>query len=144
MAIKIAVNRYKNARQSGKPNLKMGDQSNLDTDLNGIGGEIAACRYFGVYPDTETSLVNYPKYDLKTKKGAKVDVKTTPCKTGKLLATLKKQIDDCDIYLLVIGEFPTYEIKGFAESSQLINDENIINLGHGEGYALTQDKLKLI
>ena len=138
----LAKARYDNARSKGKPDLKMGGQSNWETDLEGIGGEIAACKHFGVYPDTEVDLITLPKFDLVTKKGKRIDVKTTKYATGKLLATKKKQLGECDAYVLVVGEFPDYRLVGWATDEELLNDNNLVDLGHGEGYALTQDQLR--
>jgi hypothetical protein len=39
-------------------------------------------------------------------------------------------------------EAPSLDFVGWAWQEDLIKAENIINLGHGEGYALDQDKLK--
>jgi hypothetical protein len=138
----LAQARHDNARSKGKPNLKMGNQSDWETDLEGIGGELAACKHFGVYPDTEINLTSFPKFDLITKKGNKIDVKTTKYKNGKLLATKKKRRGECDAYVLVVGEFPNYELVGWASDSELLDPKNIVDLGHGEGYALTQEQLR--
>jgi hypothetical protein len=142
LAINIAKGRYENARSKGKPDLKIGNQSNWQTDLEGIGGEIAVCKLFGVYPDTETELTELPKHDLVTKKGNTCDVKTTKYKNGKLLAARTKKLNDVDIYVLVVGQFPEYNVIGWAYSHELIKDENLTNLGHGVGYALEQSKLR--
>jgi|TARA_R100001244_G_C5083096_1_gene114439 hypothetical protein len=144
MAISIALGRYDNARTKGIKDKKIGNQPNWITDLDGIGGEVACCKHFGVYPDTEIDLYDMPKYDLMTKKGSRVDVKTTKYKNGKLLATLNKKLDDCDIYVLVVGQFPKYELIGWVEAEKLIKKENIADLGHGEGYVLDQDQLNII
>ncbi len=142
LAIHLALSRHANARKKGKDNLRMGNQADWITDLEGIGGELAACRYFGVYPDTEIDLEELPKFDLVTKKGATVDVKTTKYRNGRLLATLKKQVGDCDIYVLVTGEFPEYELKGWAKAEELLCEKNIGDLGHGKGYILGQEQLR--
>jgi hypothetical protein len=142
LAINLAIARNENARSKGKPNFKLGKQADWLTDLEGIAGEIAACRYFKVYPDTETNLTVLPGFDLMTWKGSRVDVKTTKYRNGKLLATLKKDVNACDIYVLVVGEFPTYELVGYATSGELIQEKNIMDLGHGKGYALSQDDLR--
>tara|TARA_R110002020_G_scaffold56181_1_gene155718 strand:+ start:1564 stop:2037 length:474 start_codon:yes stop_codon:yes gene_type:complete len=144
MAISIALGRYDNARTKGIEDKKIGNQPNWITDLDGIGGEIASCKHFGVYPDTKLDLYDMPKYDLMTKKGARVDVKTTKYKNGKLLATLNKKIEDCDIYVLVVGQFPKYELVGWTEAKKLLKNENIADLGHGKGYVLDQDQLNII
>jgi hypothetical protein len=142
LATYLAKSRYLNARKRGKPNEKVGNQSDWETDLEGIGGELAACRYFNAYPDTDIDLDYLPKYDLITNKGKTVDVKTTKHLNGRLLATKKKKSEWCDIYVLVTGEFPTYNLVGWAYSEDLIKETNLIDLGHGEGYGLTQDNLR--
>jgi len=143
MAMSIAIDRTNNARGNNITDAKMGDQSGWLTDLEGIAGEIAAARYFNAYPDT-TIRLDLPPYDLITNKGKTADIKTTKYKSGKLIATLSKSVEDCDIYVLVIGEFPTYEIVGWVNSSDLIMDENIGDLGHGSGYMLEQSQINLI
>ena len=77
LAMYLAKARYLNARNNGTKDLKVGGQSNEETDLEGIAGELVACKFFNVYPDTETNLKDLPKYDLLTSKGSRVDVKTT-------------------------------------------------------------------
>jgi len=138
----LARSRYENARSTGKPDGKVGAQTNEEVDLEGISGEMVVCRMFNVYPDTDTDLVDLPKYDLKTAKGSRVDVKTTRYSSGMMLATLKKRAEDCDIYVLVIGSFPSYRIVGWCKAVELLQKENIINLGYGDVYALGQDKLR--
>lgn len=143
VSINLALDRTNNARSKGIFNAKMGNQPDWVTDLNGMGAEIAAARYFGVYPDTDIGTI-LPTYDLRSKKGSRIDVKTTKYPDGKLLATLKKNVDDCDIYVLVTGEFPVYKIVGYAEAKDLINESTIKDLGHGKGYVLDQSQLKML
>jgi hypothetical protein len=38
----------------------------------------------------------------------------------------------------MVGEFPRYEFKGFAKSSDVKKEENIVNLGWGNLYAMEQ------
>ena len=138
----LALSRNKNARSKGKPNTKMGNQSDEETDLEGIAGELVVCKALNLYPDTEIDLIDLPKYDLLTGKGYKVDVKTTKYQSGRMLATKKKKVEDCDVYILVVGEFPSYRIAGWCWATDLLKEENLIDLGHGEGYALNQNELK--
>jgi hypothetical protein len=138
----LASKRYSNARNNGKPNAKMGNQSDKETDLEGIAGELVVCKAMNLYPDTETNSTDLPKYDLITAKGTRVDVKTTKYSSGRMLATIKKKIEDCDVYILVVGQFPSYRIAGWCWATELLKKDNLINLGHGEGYALNQHQLK--
>ena len=140
MAEYVAKSRYENARSRGIVDQKMGDQGNWETDLEGIGGEIAFCKLHNVYPDLETFNTDLPDHDCLVN-GFKVDVKTTHYPEGKLLATLAKAGAIVDVYVLMVGEFPTYEYKGLAKKSDLIRDENIYDLGHGPGYVLNQIQL---
>jgi hypothetical protein len=43
----------------------------------------------------------------------------------------------------MVGEFPTYEFKGFFPGEEVFNDENLVDLGHGETYGISQDRLKM-
>jgi len=142
LALYLAKARYDENRLKGNPDPKLSLTSNKEIELDGVAGELAVCRMFNVYPDTETKYDEYPKYDLLTHKGSKVDVKTTQYKNGRLLATLNKKVCDVDIYVLVIGSFPVYDVVGWAKSEELIADQNIMNLGRGDGYALSQDQLR--
>lgn len=135
----IAKARYKNARDKNVTDKKIGDQSNWETDLEGIGSEIAAAKAFNVYPDLEVGHI--PTADLVID-GYTIDIKSTKYATGHLLATKTKLDRQCDVYVLVVGTFPNYELKGWCSKSDLFKPENLKDLGMGEGYALPQDKLK--
>jgi hypothetical protein len=74
--------------------------------------------------------------------GTTVDVKTTKYKTGKLIER-KSTKSKADVYVLVTGEFPVYELVGWVYSVDLFKAENLTDLGHGETYAISQNKLNL-
>ena len=139
----IAKKRYQVAREAGVYDNKLGDQSNWETDLEGIAGEIAYCKHKNCFPDLE--LKSYGYYDCIDPEIGTVDVKTTKYKTGKLLAVKGKALKDKipDAYVLMIGEFPEYEYKGWATSNELLNNKNLQSLnGKSEGFVLSQDKLR--
>ena len=137
----LAKQRYELARKNGRPDQQIGKQSSEQTDLEGIGGEIAASKVLNVYPSPILELDS--GRDIKYR-GIKIDVKTTKYKTGKLVAKLNTRSEEVDVYLLVTGVFPDYIIRGFALKDELLSDKNINDLGHGPGYTLTQDKLRPI
>jgi len=105
-----------------------------------VGAEIAFCKLYNIYPDL-TITHRSGGYDCITCSGAKVDVKATIYFSGKLLAVINKHKSDADIYVLMVGKFPTYTWVGWAKAGDLLSDENIIDLGYGPTYALSQDKL---
>ena len=117
----------------------MGPQSSQQTDLDGIAGEFAFCKAANVWPDM-TIGARRGGHDAILN-GLSVDVKTTRCTTGHLLATTKKSTTASDIYVLVVGTVPEFRIAGWATARQLLHPDNISDFGHGPGYALHQSQL---
>jgi hypothetical protein len=140
MATMLANMRQQISRSIGRVDQKIGTQSGWDTDLQGIGGEFAAARIYNVYPSLE--LVPDEGYDIVIN-DKKVDVKTTVYKNGRLLAKLNARLDEVDMFMLMVGEFPTFKLMGWASVNDLCNDKNIIDLGRGPGYGLEQRQLKV-
>jgi len=142
LAAHVARQRHRANRGAGVRDRQMGLDDKQFIDLNGVGGELAACKALGVYPDLEIG----PRsggFDLITRRGYKADVKTTTRRDGRLLAFLDKKPEDSDIYILVVGEMPEYEIVGWCWAKELLKPENVINLGHGDTYGLGQDHLRV-
>ena len=135
----LAAERYRSARQGGVKDAQIGPQDSTLTDLVGICGEFAFCKALNVYPD----LTIGPRsggVDARIG-GMTVDVKATVRESGRLLATLKKAMHTCDVYVLAIGQTLDYRLAGWAFSDELIDEVNMVNLGHGWGYALDQSAL---
>jgi hypothetical protein len=135
----IAKQRFKSNRESGVKDRKV-DQNTEMPDLNGFGAEMAFCKIFNLYPDFSIEP-RKGTYDVLNKKGERVDIKTTKYRNGHLLALKTKTKKDCDIYILVVGEFPSYQIAGSISSEELLQETNIKDLGYGNTYAVSQDKL---
>ncbi len=134
----VARKRYELAREKGRPNLKVGGQSNEATDLEGAAGEIAFCKVMNVYPNLVIGEID--EYDADIPFGT-VDVKTTKYRSGRLLAVRSKKMRQADLYALIIGTIPNYRFVGMATGEELFQEENIKDLGRGKGYALDQDQL---
>jgi|TARA_A100000171_G_C2128033_1_gene144833 hypothetical protein len=133
----VAQRRFDGARDKNIHNNRKGPQSNYETDLEGMASELAAAKALNVWPDlTEEIQV----HDL-TYNGVTIDVKATKYHTGRLIAGLQKKNKSCDYYMLLVGECPTYDIKGFAKREDLLSEDTITDLGWGKLHALTQDKL---
>lgn len=142
LAAFLANARYSNARNKGVEDKKIGPQSCAETDLEGIGAEIAFCKLFNLYPDTQTEYI--PVHDAVLHTGQTVDVKSTKYNSGHLVAVKSKKEEPSDIYALMVGSMPVYRFAGFSTKGQLFRDANIKNFGHGDGYALPQDGLTYI
>jgi len=134
----LALMRYEIARAVNRKDQQIGKQPSWQTDEDGIGGEIAASRLLNIYPN----LVLKPDagWDILYQ-GMKIDVKTTRYINGRLLAKLNSRDEEVDAYLLVTGAFPEYNVVGYASRDSLLSPENIIDLGHGKGYGLSQEQL---
>lgn len=143
----IARMRYDNARDKGFNN-KLSDtlftKSYKDVDVDGVGSEMAAAKILNVYYDVETDFQAHelPTHDLICN-GKTVDVKTTKYRTGRLIIMPHKKNDQCDLYLLVVGEFPEYTAVGYATYDEIVQEENWGDpFGRGKpAYFLDQHKL---
>jgi hypothetical protein len=136
----LARARHNAARAQGVKNQRVGDQSDYETDLEGIASEIAFCKIMNVYPDLEVGV--YERADAYTLQLGAVDVKSTKYRNGKLLAHKKKgSIEPPDSYALMIGEFPTYKFVGWVPAEKLLQDDNIDNEKFNGSYKLTQPEL---
>jgi len=129
------------ARNSGVKDAKVGNQDGAEADVSGVIAEYAFSKLFNTFPDLGLSPRSGSADGQLNGKG--YDVKSTTYKTGRLLSTLKVN-PDVDFYVLGIVDKDEVNFVGWADKKDLIREENIVNLGHGKGYALTQDKLKNI
>jgi hypothetical protein len=128
------------ARSSGVKDAKVGDQDGSEADVMGMKAEYAFAKKFNTFPDLGLTPRS-GSADGKLK-GFAYDIKSTTYKSGRLLAT-KKENPDVDMYVLCIVDNSEVDIKGYAFKDDLIKESNLKNLGHGEGYCLDQDKLRV-
>ena len=104
-----------------------------DNDING-------------YPDLSIGP-HRRGYDLKMRgnngEDVRIDVKTTRHKEGYLIAKKWRKSEDCDMYVLVSGTMPRYEIQGWVWSIELINPSNLSDNGYGEHYHMERSQLRV-
>ena len=128
------------ARNSGVKDAKIGDQDGAEADVLGVMAEYAFAKKFNTFPDLGLTPRSGSADGVLN--GKRYDIKSTTYKTGRLLSTMKVN-PDVDIYVLAVVDGNEVDLVGWAKKEELIKDENIVNLGHGKGYALTQDKLNI-
>ena len=136
----LANARHTSNRSADVKNNRIGPQDDAQTDLEGIGAEMAFCRMANVYPDTSIS----PRRggaDCALHDDRRVDVKATRYATGQLLAVTGKAHDAVDLYALMVGTFPTYRFAGWMPSADVVTPERLTDLGHGPTYAVPQREL---
>ena len=107
IAKEIATRRNKSNRAKGIVNQKAGPQSNWQTEIEGVGGEIAFAKALNVYPDFKDAPDDF---DVIVGKHS-VDVKTT--KHYNLEVSTKKKAGSVDVYALVTGSMPNYRVVGW-------------------------------
>ena len=140
--MQIACGREDNNKKKGFREKKQCSRSGWDINFEGVCGEIASAKFLDVYPDTEYNVDNPPKHDLISRKGHTVDVKTADKSKDFWSTIISKSVDDVDRYLFVRGRFPTYEMCGWLDSKDYINDNNICDVGNGNFYAVGIDKIR--
>ena len=128
------------SRADGVVDRKIGPQSGADADMDGLLGELAFCQAHNVWPDLGMKSRS-GSYDCVVR-GKRIDIKTTRHANGRLLCTLKDN-PDVDVYVLAVIEKNNKYVNfvGCANKADLCKPENIVDLGHGKGYALDQSRL---
>jgi hypothetical protein len=143
VARRIAIARHDQNRKSHVPNARISDQSDHELDLNGFAAELAFCKLFNTYPDFTIEPRSAAKGDDTgdtTLGSLSVDVKATPYRNGRLIATRWKQ-DGADLYALMVGECPRFEFRGFITKEALLREDRLKSLGHGLTYLAEQSEL---
>ena len=145
----IASERYKTARSAGVKNSRVGEQSDEETDLEGVAAELAFAKFYSQYPTgvfdigARSSKKGEDKTGDITINGLIIDVKATTYSTGRLIAAEWKDHSHIDYYGLVVGSFPEYEVKGVMSTEELIQPERLKCLPRGRNkvYQATQSEL---
>tara|TARA_R110000744_G_scaffold55149_3_gene116664 strand:+ start:134 stop:655 length:522 start_codon:yes stop_codon:yes gene_type:complete len=120
-------------------------KSDPDNDINGFAGELVVARVINGYPDFSIGP-HRRGFDLKmrdyNKNDVRIDVKTTRKQDGYLISKKWRKVDDCDMYVLVSGSMPRYEIQGWVWSVELVNPSNLSDNGYGEHYHMERSQLR--
>lgn len=141
----IAKQRDDNDARSGIPNQMIDKaRSSYQMNVEGYGAELAFCRLANLYPDFSTT-VKQGSVDCVTTQGVRIDVKVTRHVNNSYLIVkkTKKNNQDVDLYVLMIGEFPTYTYMGYAKSLDVLQDENLKDWGYAdkEAYSIPVSNL---
>ena len=121
-------------------NQQVGKDDTWTIDIDGVVAEYCVAKLLNLCPDLTVS-VRSGGADLVSKTGKTIDVKSTRHKNGRLLATQKKSDTPCDIYILVIVDDKGGDVMGWVSKEEIFIDDNLVDLGHGVGYAVQQHYL---
>lgn len=136
----IALARHRMNIEKGRQSLKVGKGGELQINFLGIGGEFAFCKLKNIFPDMS---IDYPlPFDCKIDKIGYIDIKTTIYPNGHLVVGKWKETYSVPAYFaLMVGEMPTFELKGFYPGNKMFYPENLKDFGGGLTYAISQDRL---
>lgn len=125
IAKELAIRRNKSNRDKGVVNQKAGPQSDWQTEIEGVGGEIAFAKALNVYPDFKDAP---DVFDVMV--GCiSVDVKTTRHKN--LEVATNKPPGSVDVYALVIGVMPEYCVMGWYPSNLVMQEKRLFKHKNG-------------
>jgi hypothetical protein len=142
VATMVALARRSSARGGNVHDAQVGKQDPFDIDLDGMLAEMAFAKQFNYYPEF-TVGPRSGGADFVGRLGQTIDVKATRHKNGRLLATTKKNLDPCDVYVLaIVLSNREIDLVGYANKEDLFIEKNLINLGHGTGYGMSQETLR--
>lgn len=126
-------------RGAGVKDQKFSPKDGFTIDYDGMIGEYGFCKYFNLFCDV-TINVRSGTYDCLYN-GQRIDVKTSRHANPVLIVKKKKNLD-IDVFALCIIKDYEVEIVGWIFASELYKDENLKDLGHGDCYVITIDRLK--
>lgn len=138
IAVAYAWGAMRGGANIGITNGRIGPQSDWNVDIVGMLGELAFCKAWNIYPDFDVAL-RRGSFDCVLK-GKRVDVKSTTVETGKLLAK-PGAYANVDRFVLAVVQVPKVALVGWLARDELINQRNIIDLGHGPTYGVEQERL---
>ena len=125
----IAASRQSYGRKNYEDKKRMDD--GFQADVDGMIGEMCFGKLFNYYVDIS---LGKKKADFVSRAGESIDVKSTRYRNGRLLATLDKTQDPCDIYVLMVVDDKGGEYRGYVKKEDLFKEKNIKDLGRGKGY----------
>ena len=127
----------------GRKDMKVSGRGDAEISLEGIGGELAFCQLFEVYPEQVFYLgpVGNDPGDAMID-GFRIDVKTSKRHDADLIAAQHKAVGRIPVHALMTGSFPRYVFRGFAWSEDLLDDRQLVELGYGPTYLYPKRMLR--
>ena len=101
-------------------------QSSVEISVLGVFGEYAAAKALNLFFDVNTAYRNFGP-DLVSRKGNKIDVKSTKRKGGNLNAVHWSKNKPTDIYVLTEVCLPFVNVVGWIHRDTFLVDENLVH-----------------
>ncbi len=137
----VAAMRTTCNRAAGIAENKIGSHSSYQMDVDGFAAELAFCKAMNLHPDL--SVVNQSlTHDCVARNGKTIDVKTTRYESGRLLVTPNKKESQTQLYVLVVGTAPAFNVIGYASKEEVFADRNYRELNGRWSYIMEQSQLR--
>jgi hypothetical protein len=125
------------SEKSGFIDKKMDKRSAREIQRQGFGAELSVCKLLGVYPDLSPE---YSDCDF-TWNGKTVDVKSRRPDDAALIIPAHQINKQKDLYILVTGDFPEYDVKAFVGKERVFLEKNIKQIWGKDKYIVEQDEM---
>lgn len=136
----VAAMRTTCNRAAGIVERKIGSHSSYQMDVDGFAAELAFCKAMNLHPDL--SVANQTlTHDCVARNGKTIDVKTTRHVGGRLLVTPNKKDSQTEVYALVVGTPPAFDVIGYAYKEEVFAERNYRELNGRWSYILEQAQL---
>lgn len=139
--VKLRLKRTEELGDASKATPFNGTLEEIDRDF--FGSEIAAARIFNYFPLCFAVLGVALNYDGENN-GSRVDVKVKKEIGHRLLASIDaKKKKEVDLFISMCGSFPDYQYRGYSLYEDLIQECNLVDLGHGKlAYGLWESQIE--
>lgn len=130
MVVELTKSRQSKNRKARVKDQKQYGRDGVSIAEEGTFGELAFSRLTGLTFD-DTDEPRSGGHDTTMKDGRTVDVKTTDTAKGNLAVRMGKEKHPSDVYVLMSGRFPEYNIEGWCTKEELFVDDNKTDVGNG-------------
>lgn len=136
----IGTLRHKETSQHGQE-AKQSAQNPLQISIDGVIGEYAVAKALNLHFSLDCDYRDFGA-DLISRKGKKIDVKSTRTVGGNLNAVLWSAKKPVDIFILAEIGLDSVDVIGYIDRESFLIPEHISDVGHGNFYSIPQSKLK--
>lgn len=139
----LARMRTKANRDAGVTSIRKASESDEFIELQGIGGEVAFAKLFGLMPDLNLSLRSKGQNDVGDCYSPAlgfIDVKTTQKEAGPM--NVRAPVRGVSYYALMTGTFPEFTFRGLAHWQAVFVEAFVSDVGRGPFWAVPQAALE--
>ncbi len=135
----LAKKRIAYNKKVGAEETLYGARGSEENQIGYLGAELAFCKYMNVYPDL--GWTEWRSEDCITYNGKRIDVKWTDRPLGRLLVKDKEWENPPDIFVLMVGIFPSYRFAGYMPAYMMLMNHRLDERLEHPAYSARQEEL---